>query len=195
MTAAPKCPPHVEVASWGLFARRTPVSLGEADVDREETGKSTGRARRGTGPSTHTQVVEITSGRTVYQQGLAATCKDPSPRGTRGGGRNSVLRMSQYERRRRGNARRSGPETAAGGVAPQRRKGALGKWRASYGGIVQTLNWVNGVERQRGRAGGITADGRGVCERALEPHCPREGPSGIAAAANRTRYVVSSFMW
>jgi hypothetical protein len=188
MIAAPKFPPHVKVASWAFLVRRTRRSWGEADVLREVTGMSTGGARRGTDPSAHTQVVEITSGRTVYQQGLAATCKDsPVEAEAIVGERYSVPRMSQYERRRWGNARRSGPETAACGVTPQRRKGALGKWRASFGDIVQTPSWINGDKRQRSRAGGITADGRGVCERALEPRCPREGPSGIAAAANRTR--------
>jgi hypothetical protein len=38
--------------------------------------EGTGEARRGTGPSAHTQIVEITSGTTIYQQGLAATCED-----------------------------------------------------------------------------------------------------------------------
>jgi hypothetical protein len=28
------------------------------------------------GPGTLTQIVEITSGRTIFQQGLTATCKD-----------------------------------------------------------------------------------------------------------------------
>jgi hypothetical protein len=42
----------------------------------KETGRGTEGARRGTGPSTYTKIVEITSGRTIFQQGLAATCKD-----------------------------------------------------------------------------------------------------------------------
>jgi hypothetical protein len=28
------------------------------------------------GPSTYTRIMEITSGSTIFQQGLAATCKD-----------------------------------------------------------------------------------------------------------------------
>ena len=40
------------------------------------------------GPSTYTRVAEIMSGRTVSQQGLAATCKDPPTKAmTVGGGR------------------------------------------------------------------------------------------------------------
>ncbi len=40
-----------------------------------ETDRSSG-TRRGMGPSTFTQIVEITSGRAIFQQGLTATCKD-----------------------------------------------------------------------------------------------------------------------
>jgi len=40
--------------------------------------EGTGEARRGMGPSARTQIVEITSGTTLYQQGLAATCEDQS---------------------------------------------------------------------------------------------------------------------
>ena len=43
---------------------------------REETDKSTGEAWRGMDPSTYTRIAEITSGRAIFQQGLAATCKD-----------------------------------------------------------------------------------------------------------------------
>jgi hypothetical protein len=32
--------------------------------------------RRGKGPSTYTRIAEIMSGRAIYQQGLATTCKD-----------------------------------------------------------------------------------------------------------------------
>lgn len=77
MTAASKEFPHVEVTSWGCFARRTRLVWGEADALQEGTG-STGEARRGTGPSAYAKIVEITSGTTLYQQGLAATCEDQS---------------------------------------------------------------------------------------------------------------------
>jgi hypothetical protein len=105
-----------------------------------------------------------------------------------------VGRMSQYERRGQGNACLGDLEVTLEEVAPPTGKGALGKWRASFGDIVQTLSWVNGDPRQRGRAGGITTDGRGVCERALEPPCLRKGPPGEAAAANRTREIRLSGM-
>jgi hypothetical protein len=37
--------------------------------------KSTVGSWRGTDPSAHTKIAEITSGRAMFQQGLAATCK------------------------------------------------------------------------------------------------------------------------
>ncbi|MCP5005600.1 MAG: hypothetical protein GY941_16940 [Planctomycetes bacterium] len=39
--------------------------------------KSTVGSWRGTDPSTDTKIAEITSGRAILQQGLAATCNDP----------------------------------------------------------------------------------------------------------------------
>jgi len=39
--------------------------------------------RRGMGPSAFTQIVEITSGRTIFQQGLTATCQDRPNKGNR----------------------------------------------------------------------------------------------------------------
>ena len=74
------------------------MSIGKA------TGQSTGGAWRGTGPSAHTRIVEITSGRTISQQGLTATCKDPPCEGRpKPVGGICVRRMSSSERRRRSN--------------------------------------------------------------------------------------------
>ena len=54
---------------------------------------------RGKGPSALTQIVEITSGRAIFQQGLTTTCKDsPTKASTVGGERILVWRMSPYER-------------------------------------------------------------------------------------------------
>src|SRR6266536_3958042 len=53
----------------GVSARRTSCTSGEAEVLREETGKGTAEARRGTGPSTSTEIEERTSGRASAQQG------------------------------------------------------------------------------------------------------------------------------
>ncbi len=99
MTAAPKSPPcgsciaGVISRAELLITRVRPRSL------REEMGECTGRAWRGMGPGTYTRTMEITSGRAIFQQGLAATCKDPPTEAKAGGGgRNLVRRMSQYER-------------------------------------------------------------------------------------------------
>jgi hypothetical protein len=58
------------------LARQTRFNLGESDVCWEEAGECTGRAPRGMGPSTYTRIAETTSGRSQFQQGLTATCKD-----------------------------------------------------------------------------------------------------------------------
>ncbi len=149
------------------------------------------RARQGRGPSTHTQVVEITSGSTIYQQGARSNLQRPTDQGEpEAGGRNLVGRMSQYERRGWGNACLRGLEATAYGVTPQRRKGALGKWRA----LAQVTIGVGqrsslGAKLWRCRAGGITMQPRGVCRRVLKPPVVWEGPSGIAAAANGAREI------
>ena len=195
MTAAPKSAPLLKLHCRESRARRATPIYGEADVHREVTDHSNGGTRWGKGPSDCARIVEITPGRSIWQQGLAATCKDFLTEATTVGGKRHLdLRMSQYEQRWWGNARLCGLEAVAHGVMPQGCEGALGKWRASYGDIVQTLSWANDDKRQRGRAEGITVGGRGVRERALEPHCLWEGPSGIAAAANRTREIRPSGM-
>jgi hypothetical protein len=40
--------------------------------------KSTVGSWRGMDPSAHTKIAEITSGKAIFQQGLAATCEDLS---------------------------------------------------------------------------------------------------------------------
>jgi len=59
-----------------VSARRTSGTSGEAEVHREATGRGTEEARRGTGPSTSTEMGERTAGRASSQQGYAATCQD-----------------------------------------------------------------------------------------------------------------------
>jgi len=90
MTAAPKYG-----SLWKLPCRDTLVRLArfpwcEAGAPGEEMGTRTRWGRRGMGPSAYTRVAGIMSGRAIPQQGLAATCKDPSPRENRGGGREMV---------------------------------------------------------------------------------------------------------
>ena len=72
-------------------------------------------------------------------------------------------------------------------VTPASGEGALGKWRVSSRTIIDGND-------QRHRAGGITMLSRGVCKRVLKPRAVWEDPSGIAAAANRTREIRPSGM-
>jgi len=59
------------------FAKRRPVAnVGKAEVLWEETGESTTGAA-GVGVQARSErFAEITSGRSYFQQGLTATCKD-----------------------------------------------------------------------------------------------------------------------
>ena len=95
MVAAPKCYPLLKSHCRDFPMSRTPLPVREADVPQEETGKSTGGEWRGTDPSTYAKIVELTSGWTIFQQGLVATCKDlPTKAKTVGGRRDLVRRMS-----------------------------------------------------------------------------------------------------
>ncbi len=108
-----------------FLTRRTSKPCREADVLREETDRSTGGVWRGMGPDNCTRIAEITSGRTISQQGLAATCRDPLYRETKSGGRAMVWRMSLYELRRKGNAFRGGAGRRSGeGNTHARRRGS-----------------------------------------------------------------------
>jgi hypothetical protein len=98
MTAASKTAPRLKLHCREHAMCETRVTRCEAGVSWEETGECTRRTSRGMGPSTCTRNLEITSGRSISQQGLATTCKDPSAKGTGTGGRVLVRRMSQYER-------------------------------------------------------------------------------------------------
>jgi hypothetical protein len=79
-------------------------------------------------------------------------------------------------------------------VEPTAGKGALGKWRAPVRKHRLDTEPASGEPFRRCRAEGITVHPRGVCERALNPRGVREDPSGIAAAANRTREIRPSGM-
>jgi hypothetical protein len=105
MTAASKLMSSRKLPCGEIFVRRTRLDWGETGVLGEEADVCSRGARRGRGPSTHTRIAEIMSGRAIFQQGLARSCKDPVHNGRTGGaGRGMVWRMSPYERRRGGNA-------------------------------------------------------------------------------------------
>jgi len=77
-----------------------PDSLaGKAKVLWEETGKCTTGVTAVWGQTSMESNTEITSGRTILQQGLAATCKDPpyKTRALKSVESEMVWRMSPYE--------------------------------------------------------------------------------------------------
>jgi len=86
---------RTEVAVRGVAGCRPSHSVGKAVALWEETGQST-TGTAGVGAQALGEgFAEITSGRAISQQGLAATCQDPSTKGaTVGGGRDLVWRMS-----------------------------------------------------------------------------------------------------
>ena len=91
MTAAPKR--STDRSSCRRTAMRRPDPLtGKANVLGEATGACTLGAA-GVGVQTRREgLAEITSGRTVAQQGLTATCKDLEQEGDAGGDRSAVVR-------------------------------------------------------------------------------------------------------
>jgi len=195
MTAAPKLNPPLKLHYGDCTKRRIRKRWNEADVCWEETGKGTSGAWRGMGPGTCARFMEITPGTTELQQGLAATCQDPLYKAEYEiGERNSVGRMSKYERRRPGNAGRGGA-----GHLPEGGNARLGQRSSRYVAGITSGHRPGtepecGGQPRRCRAGGITTWSRGVCERALEPLARWEGPPGKAAAANRTREIRPSGM-
>lgn len=78
MTAAPISAPRRNCYGGDKSVRPTVFSSVKAGVLGEGMDKRSQGARRGMGPSACTRIAEIMSGRTISQQGLAATCKDPA---------------------------------------------------------------------------------------------------------------------
>jgi hypothetical protein len=75
MTAASSLVPAQKSRRGGI-PRAEPLLVGRRPMLSRLRTRALGEARRGMGPSAHTQTAEITSGSTIYQQGLAATCED-----------------------------------------------------------------------------------------------------------------------
>ncbi len=80
MTAAPRRAPSLKLHCGDYFGVPSLSHLRRGRCPSGRNGRSTEGAQRGTGPSSYTRIAEITSGRAIYQQGLATTCKDPSSR-------------------------------------------------------------------------------------------------------------------
>ena len=70
------------------------------------------------------------SGRTISQQGLAATCEDPPRRETESGGRVLVWRMSPLSDEDRVMLVEAVRDAARARVTPTPGEGALGTWRS-----------------------------------------------------------------
>ena len=84
---------------WEIAEEPTCDSAGKADAVGEETGMSTSQTAVIGARASKERHAEITSGRAISQQGLAATCKDPPTKAKAvGGGRDLVCRMRSYER-------------------------------------------------------------------------------------------------
>jgi len=82
MTAAPKYFTLLKLHYRERLVCRTCDVWGEAVVSWEEASKCTRGTLRGRGPGTCARIAEIMSGRAIFQQGLAATCKDLPTKGT-----------------------------------------------------------------------------------------------------------------
>ncbi len=101
MTTAAKEWFRSEVAERELVVSRPGWHpAGKTDAMREETGKRISWATAARIQAPGERLAEITSGRAISQQGLAATCKDPGIEAQSAEGTERVLvrRMSSYER-------------------------------------------------------------------------------------------------
>jgi hypothetical protein len=174
MTAAPKYGSLLKSHRSDSPVCRTRFPWREAEVLGEEMGACTRGTRRGMGPVAFTRIAEIMSGRSRFQQGLAATCKDCPYKESEGGERDWDWRMSPYELRREGNAFRQDARHLA--VCGYTGDGQRGSGRSA-------VSWRQPAARHRTgdlqvcptRRGGqqTTCDGGG-CVPALKPLRPRE---------------------
>jgi hypothetical protein len=169
-------------------ARRPRPVGGEADALQEETGQHWRGAAGYGSKRLHTD-----RGDNVGNHHLAAGACRNLRRPTRGaprkaGGRERVGRMSPYERRGPGNAGRGDARRLPGsGNAWPRQRGSRQVAGDVPGMCLDAEPGSTWTLRRRRRAEGITGPTRGGCGQALKPLAAREGPSGKAAAANRTR--------
>jgi hypothetical protein len=194
MTAASKLVPRVEVTSRDIFARRARPSWAKADALQAYNGHAWGGATGYGSKRPHTDRGDNV-GNHPLPAGACSNLRRPDGRALcKAGWRDWVGRMSQYERRGPGNAGRGGarrlPEP--GNVWLRQR----GSRSVADDGERLRLDIEPGsaLPRHHRRAEGITCHPRGVREQALELRDAREGPSGKAAAANRTREIRLSGM-
>ena len=81
MTAASRMTTVVKLL-YGVAKRRPTRNIGKAVVLWEETGRCTTEAAGVRVQARRERFVDQTPGRSYFQQGLTATCKDPSTKGT-----------------------------------------------------------------------------------------------------------------
>jgi len=174
--------------------RRAPPSWAKADALQEYNGHSWRGAAGYGSKRLHTDRGDNV-GIHHLPAGACSNLRRPGGRATsRVAWRHLVGRMSQYEQRRPGNAGRGDarrlPETGNACV-----------WRRGSRQVADGMKRLrldaepgSALSRQHRRAEGITGRPRGVRGQALEPRDAREGPSGKAAAANRTREIRLSGM-
>jgi hypothetical protein len=149
-------------------------------VLREETGRGTAEARRGTGPSTSTPSEETTSGRASSQQGHAATCtasrtKPWSIGRERAGGLAHALvgapRAGEHRPRSWGHDPRRG--------TPSRRRRGSRSSDGHTGDTIRDAVLDYHGQRSRWRAAEQTRHVRGVGERARKLPRAWEGYAAI----------------
>jgi hypothetical protein len=80
MTAPPKTATRLKLSFWNEAKRRPVSNAGKAEVLWEETGECTTEAAGVGVQARRERFAEITSGRSLSQQRLTATCKDSLPR-------------------------------------------------------------------------------------------------------------------
>ena len=174
MTAAPKYGSLLKSHCSGSPVCRTRFPWREAEVLGEEMGICTRGTWRGMGPVACTRIAEIMSGRSRFQQGLVATCKDCPYKEYEVGEREWDWRMSPYERRRKGNAFRQDARHLA--VCGHTEDGQRGSGHSA-------VSWRQPAARHRTgdlqvclmrRGGQQTMNGAGGCVPALKPVRPWE---------------------
>ena len=174
MTAAPKYGSLLQSHRSDSPVCRTRFPWREAEVLGEEMGICTRGTWRGMGSVASTRIAEIMSGRSRFQQGLAATCKDYPYKESEVGEREWDWRMSPYERRRKGNAvRQDARHLAVCGHAGDGQRGSghsAVSWRQAVArhrtGDLQVCPTRRGGQQTKYDAGG--------CVPALEPLRPWE---------------------
>jgi hypothetical protein len=173
-----------------LSPGRRPKPSGKKRVRAPEGHRGVG------GPSAHARIAEITSGRAISQQGLATTCKDSSDEGKpEVDERDLAWRMSQSERRRRGNALREDPgDPRRWGNTPAAQRGSR-HLAGSRPPLDRAQNRVNpGSRRERVEPRSKPHQPGAYARQRLSFGCGGKAPWGQARAANRTREIRPSGM-